>query len=78
MAGATQRFQPANVGASISLRVAADPLHFGAVGFQMGAGAIDAGLIRDVTDIDIRGPRPVRELGRLKGDDMLAPDLIEL
>ncbi len=66
------------MGADIGLWVATDPLYFGDGSFQMGAGAIDAGLIRDVTDIDIRGPRPVRELGRLKGDDMLAPDLIEL
>ena len=42
----------------------------------MDAGAIDVGLIRQVTDIEIRGSRPVRELGRLKDDDMPSPDLV--
>jgi len=46
MAGAAQSFQPANMRADVSLRIAADPLYFGAGSFQMGTGAIDAGVIR--------------------------------
>src|SRR5712672_3608204 len=41
MASAAQCLQPANMAAHVGLRVAADPLHFGTGGFQMGAGVID-------------------------------------
>ena len=57
MIGEAQRSRPADMGADIGLGVATDPLHFGEGSFQMGAGAIDAGLIRDVADIEIRRPR---------------------
>jgi hypothetical protein len=36
-----------------------------------------AGLIRHIPDIEIRCPRSVRELCRVKRDDIPSPDLIE-
>jgi hypothetical protein len=52
-ASAAQHFQLADMGMDVNLGVAADPSYPGAGGFKIRAGAIDAGIIRHVTDIGI-------------------------
>ena len=52
-ASAAQHFQLADMGMDVNLGVAADPSYPGAGGFKIRARAIDAGIIRHVTDIGI-------------------------